>query len=92
MARPHASEQRECILVWAALMGLLAITIGATFLPFGPLMPVVNIGIALTKAALIFWVYMHLRELGGLARLAAVGAVAWLAILLALTATDYLAR
>ena len=80
------------VVVWAVLMALLGVTIGATFLPLGPFMPIVNVGVALTKAAIIFWFYMHLRELGGLVRLVALGAVAWLLILFSLTAADYLTR
>ena len=83
---------RPLVLTWAALMALLGLTIGATFLPLGPFMPVANLGIAALKTALILWVFMHLRELGGLVRLAAIGAFAWLAILFLLTGADYLTR
>lgn len=86
------SSLRPLVLTWAVLMALLALTVGATFLPLGPFMPFVNLGIAFAKAALIFWVFMHLRELGPLVRLAAAGAFAWLAILFLLTAADYLFR
>lgn len=87
-----AASVRPLILTWAALMALLGLTVGATFLPLGPFMPLVNLGIAFAKTALIFWVFMHLRELGGLPRLAAAGALAWLAILFLLMAADYLFR
>jgi cytochrome c oxidase subunit 4 len=87
-----ASSARTLVLVWAALLVLLALTIGATFLPIGPLKPAVNLGIAFAKAALIFWFYMHLREESGLVRLAAVGAGAWLLIMLMLMSSDFLAR
>ena len=80
------------VLVWAILMVLLAGTIGATFLPLGKLMPAANFGIALVKAILIFWVYMHLREVHGTVRLIAAGAVAWLVIMFALMGSDYLTR
>lgn len=86
------ASARPLVLTWVALMVLLGITIGATFLPLGPFMPVVNLGIAFAKAALVFWVFMHLRELGGLVRLAAAGAVAWIVILFLLTGADYLTR
>ena len=38
------------------------------------------------KAALILWVFMHLAEAGGLLRVIAIAAFAWLAILFALGA------
>lgn len=80
------------VLVWAALLMLLALTVGATFAPIGPLKPAVNLGIAFAKTTLILWFYMHLREERGLVRLAAIGAGAWLGILFLLLLTDYLAR
>ena len=83
---------RTLVLVWAVLIALLALTIGATLLPIGPLKPVINLGIALAKATLIFWFHMHLREETGLVRLAAVGAAAWLGIMLLLMSSDYLTR
>ena len=78
--------------VWVGLMLLLTLTVAATFAPLGPIKPLVNLAIAFAKAGLVFWFYMHLREQGGLARLVAVAAVAWLLILLGLTQSDLLTR
>jgi cytochrome c oxidase subunit 4 len=78
--------------VWVALMALLAITVGATFGPFGAWKPVINLAVAFAKAGLIFWVFMHVREQRGLARLVAVAFLAWLAILLGLSQADLLTR
>jgi cytochrome c oxidase subunit 4 len=77
---------------WAALMVLLALTVGATFAPFGPAKPFINLGVAFAKAGLIFWVFMHLREQGWLARLVATAAAAWLLILIAMTQVDLATR
>lgn len=87
-----SAQVRTLIFVWLALMGLLALTVGASFLPLGSLKPVVNIGIAFLKAALIFWVYMHLRELSGLIRLTVITGVVTIAILIGLMSSDYLTR
>jgi cytochrome c oxidase subunit 4 len=78
--------------VWVALMALLTATVGATFLPLGQWLPVVNLLIAFAKAGLIYWFFMHVREQKWLARLVAVAAIAWLAILLGLTQADVLTR
>ena len=78
--------------VWVALMWLLALTVGATFGPFGEAKPLINLAIAFAKAALIFWFFMPLREQRWLARLVAVAALAWLAILIGLTQADVLTR
>jgi cytochrome c oxidase subunit IV len=86
------ASARTLVLVWVALLALLTLTIGATFLPIGPLKPVANLGSAFAKALLIFWFYMHLAEESGLVRLAAAGAAAWLLIMFGLMSTDYLTR
>ena len=87
-----AREARLLIMVWLGLMVLLASTVLATFSPLGPVKPFLNLLIAAGKAGLIVWVYMHLREQPGLNRIAALFAVAWLAILVAMTLTDLATR
>ena len=79
-------------LVWGALMALLALTLGAAFLPLGPAKPWIGYGIAAAKAALVLVFFMDLRREGGLARLATLAAFAWLAILLSLVAADVATR
>ena len=79
--------------VWAALVGLLALTVGAYFLPFlGPFSVVVNLGIAAAKAALVVLVFMHVRYSEKLVWLAAGGAFYWLGILLVLALSDFATR
>jgi cytochrome c oxidase subunit 4 len=85
-------QARLFVQVWVALIVLLALTVGATFLPIGPLKPAVNMAIAFGKAGLIFWFYMHLREEPGLVRLSALGGGVWLLILLMFVTADYLTR
>lgn len=86
------SELRPLLLTWAGLLALLAITIAISFAPIGPVKPVANMAIAAVKAGLILWVFMHLRERGGLLRIFALGAIAWLAVLMGLAVTDILTR
>ncbi|WP_343715544.1 cytochrome C oxidase subunit IV family protein [Inquilinus sp.] len=86
------SELRPLLLTWAGLLALLAITIAASFAPIGSVKPVANMAIAAVKAGLILWVFMHLRERGGLMRIFALGAIAWLAVLMGLAVTDILTR
>jgi cytochrome c oxidase subunit 4 len=80
------------VLVWTALLALLLITFGASFVLTGPASVAVSYTVALAKAALIFWFFMHLREESGLVRLAAGGAGVWLLILLLLLFADYASR
>jgi cytochrome c oxidase subunit 4 len=79
-------------LVWLALVMLLAATIAASFILKGPVGLAVSLAIALAKASLIYWYFMHLREEGGLQRIAALGAGAWLLILIAFLSVDYATR
>jgi cytochrome c oxidase subunit IV len=83
---------RPLILVWVVLLGLLVLTLGASFLLAGLPSAAASLAVALAKAALIFWFFMHLKEESGLIRLIAIGAGAWLLILLTLTAADYTTR
>ncbi|MCL4767675.1 MAG: cytochrome C oxidase subunit IV family protein [Hyphomicrobiaceae bacterium] len=86
------SATRTLVLAWSALMCLLFATVGASFVLTGPWSIVTSLAIALAKAALIFWFFMHLREEAGLVRLVAIGAGAWLLILILLSMTDYATR
>jgi len=80
------------MLIWLALVFLLATTIGASFVLHGAVGLVVSFGIAGIKAGLVYWFFMHLNTTTGLNRLAALGAVVWLLILLAFVSIDYLTR
>jgi cytochrome c oxidase subunit 4 len=79
--------------VWGALVGLLALTVVAYFLPFlGPLGVVVNLAIAVAKALLVVLIFMHVRYGEKLVWLAAGGGFYWLGILLVLALSDFATR
>lgn len=75
-----------------ALLGLLALTIGAAYIDLGPLNTAVALAISAAKGALILLFFMDLRRAPGLLRLAAGVGFFWLGILLAHTLSDYLTR
>jgi cytochrome c oxidase subunit 4 len=85
------SVARLC-LVWVALLGLLALTIGASFLPLGPVLPFVSYAIAAAKAGLVLWFFMELKQDRGLGRIAVAAGFLWLTFLLTLVAADVLSR
>ena len=87
-----SKETGVLLLTWAALMALLAITVIAALAPIGPVKGAINIAAALTKAALIYWVFMHLKEVSGFLRVAAVGAALWIVILGGMVYTDIVSR
>lgn len=83
---------RPLIVVWLALLLLLASTVTASFLLTGAASLATGLGIAITKAALVYWFFMRLRSERGLLRLAAGAGFAWLLILLFLLSLDYVTR
>ncbi len=85
-------EVRTILLVWAALLALLALTVAASFAPLGRALPFVSYGIAVAKTALVVWVFMELRVRGGLQRIALGVGFVWLGILLLLLFADTLTR
>jgi cytochrome c oxidase subunit 4 len=80
------------LVVWLALMTLLALTVAATFAPLGPFRLAVSLAIATAKAGLIYWFYMELRTADGVQRLAALIALFMLAILLVVGGLDFAVR
>jgi cytochrome c oxidase subunit 4 len=83
---------RTILFVWAALLGLLALTIAASFAPLGRALPFVSYGIAVAKTALVVWIFMELRVRDGLQRIALGLGFVWLAILFVLLFADTLTR
>lgn len=83
-------ETRRLVLVWAALLALLALTVAASFVLTGAPSLAAGLGIAALKAGLILWAFMHLSEDDGLLRVVAIAAFAWLGILFALGSLTYL--
>ena len=82
------------VAAWLALMTLLALTLGSSYLPLGgALNTIANLAIALLKVGIVAVVFMGLRrDDDSLLRLAAAAAFFWLLILFALTLADFLTR
>jgi cytochrome c oxidase subunit 4 len=70
----------------------LLLTLGSAYLPLGWLNGVVNLAIAAAKALLVMIFFMHLRSSHYVLRLAAAAGFFWLAILIGLSLSDFLAR
>ena len=91
-AEHHIMPVRTYIMVYIALMILLALTVGAAFIDLGPLNLVVALAIAVTKAVLIVLFFMHIRYANPLSRLFAGIGFFWLLILFSQTLADYITR
>ena len=82
--------------LYAGILGaLLVATILTTLVAYvdlGAFSTVVALGIACCKMLLVALFFMHIRHSSKLTKLVVVGGLLWLAILLALTLTDFATR
>lgn len=87
-----APTPRSYFIVGAALLALLALTIGAAYIDLGPLNTVVALGVSLSKGTLILLFFMHLRYSRRIMWIFAGAGFFWLGIMLVLALTDYMSR
>lgn len=80
------------VLVFAALLVLLALTVAADQFPMGTWNTVVAIAIAFAKAALIVTFFMHLYGSPRIVKAAAGAGLLWLSIAIALVMADDVTR
>jgi cytochrome c oxidase subunit 4 len=85
----HAVSLQTNLIVFGALLALLCATIGAAYLDLGT---GVALLIAVSKALLIMLYFMHVRYSNRLIWIFAGAAFMWLAILIALSMSDFLTR
>lgn len=78
--------------IWLALVALLGLSLGTSYLPLGGGNSVICIAIAFVQALLVWSFFMRLRWSGILVRLIAAAGVIWFLLLLGLSLTDYLTR
>ncbi len=88
----HVVSVRTNLLVFVILLSLLLATIGAAYLPLGPLHLPLALFFAATKAVLIGLFFMHIIYRRHVTWIVSGASLLWLGILLALTLSDYLTR
>ena len=89
----HIVQPRIYIAIFLALMVGTGLTVLAAFTDFpGPLNAVVALTIAVVKATLVILYFMHVRYSPRLIWLVIGSALFWLAIMFALTISDYWTR
>ena len=91
MSEPLTST-RTYYSVFAALIALTLVTVGASFLDLGPWHTTVGVLIGAVKATLVGLFFMHLLHASKASWLAVLAGLFWLAILMTLTLSDYLSR
>ena len=92
MNSPHIVTPKTYVLIWAALMLLLFVTLGLAMLNLSPFNVALALTIAVTKMLLILLYFMHVKFSSRLTWLFAGAGFLWLLIMITLTMTDYLAR
>ncbi|MDX6403742.1 MAG: cytochrome c oxidase subunit [Blastocatellia bacterium] len=89
----HIVPPRVYLVIFLALMVGTGLTVFAAFHDFpGPLNAVVALTIAVIKAGLVVLFFMHVRYSSRLIWLVIGSALFWLAIMFALTISDYWTR
>ncbi|HXM47685.1 MAG TPA: cytochrome C oxidase subunit IV family protein [Pyrinomonadaceae bacterium] len=89
----HIVQPRVYVAIFLALMVGTGLTVLAAFTDFpGPLNAIVALTIAVVKATLVILYFMHVRYSPRLIWLVIGSALFWLAIMFALTISDYWTR
>jgi cytochrome c oxidase subunit 4 len=88
----HIVSKRTYFTIFAALMILTATTVTVATIDLGPLNIVAALVIAACKATLVILFFMHVRYSPRIIGLIIFAGLLWLALLIALTLTDYLTR
>jgi cytochrome c oxidase subunit 4 len=88
----HIVSTRLYYLIFAILMVLTAATVAVAFVDLRIFNTVVALGIAVTKATLVVLFFMHVKYGTRLTWVVAASGFVWMAILFALTLSDYLSR
>ena len=91
MSEHVVSPKIYVVILFALLLGTF-LTVEAAMRDFGPWNIVIALAIATTKAILVVLYFMHARYSPKRTQLVIICSAFWLAILLALTASDYMTR
>ena len=88
----HIVPPKVYVGIFLSLMVLTAATVAAAYVNLGPVNIVIALAIASVKATLVVLYFMHARYSPMRTQLVIICAVFWLAIMLALTLSDYVTR
>ena len=88
----HIVSPKIYVGIFLSLMVLTAATVGAAYVNLGPFNIVIALVIATVKATLVVLYFMHARYSPKRTQLVIICAIFWLAVMLALTLSDYSTR
>ncbi|HWE72335.1 MAG TPA: cytochrome C oxidase subunit IV family protein [Stellaceae bacterium] len=80
------------LIAWMALLALLGLSVLTAYLPLGHFHPLANFSIAIVQAAIVFTIFMRLREPPPIKRVFAGAGFFWLTFLFGIGIIDYLTR
>ncbi|MGC2084736.1 MAG: cytochrome C oxidase subunit IV family protein [Bradyrhizobium sp.] len=83
---------RKNIVIWAALLALLLLSLGLAYVPMGRLTTAAGIIIAAVKSTLVLLLFMELVTSKSLVRLAAISGLVFVIAMFTLTLSDVLTR
>jgi cytochrome c oxidase subunit 4 len=84
----HITTTRTYIAVWVGLLALTALTIKAAELQLGALGMAANLLIASSKASLVLWFFMHLKNEKRVLKVMLLVPIATLTVIIGLTFFD----
>jgi len=85
-------SKKSYLIVWIALLGLLALTYGLAEVNLGPFNNVAALAISITKMLLVVLIFMHGRWEKPLTWIFIAAGLIWFLIMVDLTLSDYLTR
>lgn len=85
----HVSPVSLYVTIFLSLMVLTALTVAAAFVNLGQFNFLVALVIAMFKASLVIWYFMHVKYQSNLTKLTVATGLFFLMILLTLTMVDY---
>jgi cytochrome c oxidase subunit IV len=88
----HVVSTRVYFAVFAALMVLTVLTVLTATHDFGALNTPIALAIAVSKASLVVWFFMHAKFADNLTKVWIVAGVFFLGLMLLLTGIDYFSR
>jgi cytochrome c oxidase subunit IV len=88
----HVSPISLYVTIFLALMVLTAATVGAAYIDLGQFNFLVAMIIAIFKATLVVWYFMHVKYQSSLTKLTVATGLFFLAILLSMTLIDYASK
>lgn len=88
----NVSKIREILIVWFALIVLVAITVGVSFVPLGVGNAVLSMAIAIVKVCLVAYFYMHWRSANVYVRTVSLVGLFTISLLFMFSTIDYVNR